>query len=324
MSSIQETIAWVHDALSDRPGGMAHYCVQDGEIKATNGSITVGHPWEYDGEFLVPGSEFEKVLKRMPENIVIEVDEKNNCVKLRSGRFRSSIETLKLTHWNYPSVTGREWLPVPDKMLDIIEQLRPFVNEDAEAQPWTGCIALQSGWLCSTNNMIVAGAPCEIGNATALLPAKSADFILSRPEAPVEWSCDNNNMAFRWKSGAWMRSQLVEARFTEKALEFVRAAFEEELTQEITDDFREAFKSVSELADDTVSIFADHIESRFGKAEIDALSECETPASGSSVWSAKQLLLALENAHSWSPSKHPGRTPFRGDVIAGFVVGRKA
>jgi hypothetical protein len=102
----------------------------------------------------------------------------------------------------------------------------------------------------------------------------------------------------------------------------IRSAHDELPSQAITEDFREAITKILELADDTVAIYADRIESRCGKANVVAEAESETPEKGVSLWGAKQITPALAIANSWSPSKWP-RAPFRGDVVSGFVSGKR-
>ena len=322
---MHKTIRWLNEALSakDLVTGMTYYRVKDKEIKATDGRLTASHPWPFGGEFLAPGAEFEKILRRMDGEPKIEIAE--NAIKLRCGRNSGTIQTLPLSEWDYPGVEAAKWLPMPADLPQVLKALRPFISDNA-SQAWALCVALESGWAYATNNIALAGARCQdLGAIKALLPVWAIDFVLGRAEGLTHWSWSPNYVAFKWGNGAWMRSQLTIGQFPEKAAALVREAINEKPTQIVTDEFRTAFRQCAELTEDTVALYADHIESKFGKAEFAAGATCEVPeGSEFSLWGAKFLLPALDAATSWSPSVWPKPAPFKGPVVSGYVVGRKA
>lgn len=321
---MKNTLSWLNAALAskDIAAAMTHYRVAGGFISATDGNITASYPWRFGtDEFLVPGVEFEKLLKRMPDNPTIVHGDKS--IKLKSGRLSGTIQTLPLNDWNYLGVDDAEWKKIPDGLIGLLKVLRPFTSDDP-TRTATQCIALEEGYVYATNNVAIAGGKCpELGSIMALMPAWAVDFLLGREELLAEWSWNKNYVAFRWSNGAWMRSQLVVGQFPEKAAAMVRSAFDETPTQTVTDDFRDAFKKVADLAEDTILIYKDRIESKFGKAEISNEVVCEVPGkSDCSMWGAKFLLPALMAADSWSPSMWPAPAPWKGKLVSGWVVGR--
>src|SRR5665213_1872018 len=223
---MKTTITWLNAALAAKDIGasMTYYRVADGMISATDGRITASYPWRFGNEcFLVPGVEFEKVLKRMPDNPTISSGENN--IKLKSGRLSGTIQTLPLTEWAHPGVDDANWKKIPADLLPLLKELRAFVSDDptrAAAQ----CIALENGYAYATNNVALAGAKCdELGAIMALLPVWAIDFLLGREEGLTHWTWNNNYVAFKWFNKAWMRSQLVVGQFPEKAAALVRDAF---------------------------------------------------------------------------------------------------
>lgn len=321
---MRDIVRWLNEALDskDLVIGMTYYMVKDQTIKATNGHLTASHPWPYPDGFLVAGKEFEKILARMPEDPEIFLAE--NRIRFKAGQFRGSVSTLPLTEWDYAGVEDAEWLPIPEGLIPAIKKLRPFISDNA-TQRWAMCVALENGWAYATNNIALACVQCEsIGKVMALLPVWAADFVLRRTKDLEQWAWAENYVAFRWKNGAWMRSQLVVGHFPERAAELVRASVNESPTQVITDEFREAFKEVAELAEDTVSIYHNRIESNFGKAIVKGIAGCEIPPTADcSIWGAKFLIPALDAATHWSPSVWPKPAPFKGKDISGYVVGRR-
>ena len=321
---MKATIAWLNAAIAGKElsAGMTYYKVNDDTISATDGKLTACAPWPYGGKFFVPGAEFEKVLKRMSGEP--KITEAEGCIKIKSGRFSGTIQTLPLTEWGYPGIEKADWQKIPKGLLPLLAALRPFVSEN-EQPAWGRCVALEDGWAYATNNMTIAGAACkELGAVKALLPAEALDFILGRVDGLSEWTGDDNFIAFRWANGAWMRTQLVVGQFPEKAAALVKGAWKQKPTQKVSDEFKEALERVSELAEDTVLIYADRLEARFDKAVVEDGVKCEVPKGVKcSIWGAKFLLPALQAADAWAPAVWPSPAPFKGPLVAGYIVGRR-
>lgn len=320
---MKNTITWLNAALAGKElsAGMTYYKVNDNTISATDGRLTACAPWAWGGKFFVPGAAFEKVLKRMDGEIKIK--EVEGCVKLQCGRFSGTIQTLPLTEWSYPGIDNATWQPLPAALLPLLAALRPFVSEN-EQPAWGRCIALDGGWAYATNNMTIAGAACEgLGDVKALLPSAMVDFLLGRLGGLAEWTGDDHYIAFRWTNGAWCRTQLVVGAFPEKAAAMVKAAWGAKPAQTVSAEFKEALGRVSELAEDTVTVYADRLEAKFDKTVVEDGIECGVPEGGSSIWGARFLLPALQAADSWAPNVWPAPAPFKGPVVAGYIVGRR-
>lgn len=317
-------IKWINEALAVKEIGpaMTHYRMQNNTICATNGNITASHPWPYEGEFLVSGAEFEKILGRMEDEPTLAYAD--GKVTIKQGRFRGTIHTLPLTDWNYPDVSNAVWQSIPPTLLPVLKSLRAFIA-DNPAQAWAGCVALEHDNCYATNNIALAGMACPgLGAVEAMLPSWAVDFVLKRTEGLESWAWTDNYVAFRWSNGAWMRSQLVIGKFPERAAALVRESYDETPSQEITDKFRAAFKDVADLAEDTIQIYADRLESRYKKSVLEADVVCEVPeASECSVWGAKFLIPVISQATHWNPKAWPDKASFKGPNVSGFVVGRK-
>jgi hypothetical protein len=326
---MRESIRWLNDALAVKgiAREMQYYRVEDDEIRATDGRITAGCPWPYGGSFLIPGRELERVLSRLTGDVSLKANEDGNVV-LKSGKFRGTIRTLPLERWQYPGVDTEAWETIPPDLLGLVSDLRPFVSENA-TQHWAMGVALDNGWAYATNNICLAGGKCKgLGKINVILPVWAIDFISARQEGLIEWAWTENFVAFKWANGSWMRSNLIDGSFPEKASELIRAAVKEKTPQEITPEFKAAFTRISELAEDTVAVYADRIEAGFGEASVEEEVECEAPPShvkdseGRSLWGARFVLPVMAVASHWAPATWPKPTPFKGPKIAGYVVGR--
>lgn len=339
---VRDVIRWVSEARPDKEigVGMSFYIVRDGEIRATNGKITASYPWMNDDVFLVSGLEFEKVLNRMGDDDAVIESTNTDSITVKSDKFTATIGTLPPDVWAYPGVEDA-WLPVPANFIPVLKSLRAFIS-DNPAQLWAGCVAIEDGNLYATNNIALAGSACAVGNVRTLLSAQAIDFILRRVDGLQSWYANDNHIAFMWSTGAWMRVQRVEGSFPERAAGMVREAYDLQPSQEITEEFRSAFADVAGLAEDTIRIYEDRMESRFKKSVIIANAQCEVPpdteetyidekgkvkvinrTGGVSIWGAAFLAPVISQATHWQPSLWPKPAPFRGDNVAGFIVGRK-
>jgi hypothetical protein len=321
---MKDALKWIKGAISARSlvEDKTFYKMDNSEIKATNGRLTAGHPCETGCDFLVPGEEFEKVLERLPGDITIKPMDK--AVQLRSGRFNGTINTLPLDRWSYPDASEAVWQPIPADLINLLDQLRPFVSDNA-TQGWATCVALEKGWAYATNNIALAGGACKGLDLMALLPVWAVDFVLARKEGLRNWAWSENYVAFQWDNEAWMRSVLVIGQFPEKAAAMIREVAGTKTTTKITPEFRQAFVDVAGLAEDTILIYGDKIVSRFKQAEIVADIVCRVPDGVEcSIWGAEYLVPAIKAADSWSPDVWPKPAPWKGKSICGLVVGRKA
>lgn len=322
---MKQALKWIADAISQRDivAGKSFYKVSRGEIKATDGRLIAAHPWPSNVDFVVPGEEFEAVFKRMKDDPVIKATDKG--INIRSGLFHGTIATLPLDKWAYPGVEQAKWQEIPANLLELLKELRPFISDNA-MQKWATCIALENDWVYATNNVAIAGAPCKgLGAVMALLPVWAVDFILARTDDLRYWAWTDNYVAFLWENGAWMRSTLVIGQFPEKAAAMIRGASKEKTTQAVTDDFRQAFVDVADMAEDTIMIYADRMVAKFKQAEVSAGVKSRVPPDNEcSIWGASYLLPAIEAAESWSPDVWPKPAPFKGKMISGYVVGRRA
>lgn len=336
---MKDIIKWLNDALASRGivHAMNHYCFDRGEIKASDGRITAGHPWDGPDGFLVPGSELEKVLARLPEEDpsveVLEVKPGTvGKVRIKAGRFRGDIETQPTKDWTWPDLASEptpvQWHPIPPGLIDIIRRLRPFMSDNA-TQPWALSICVANGWAYATNNVSIAGAPYEAPTAPAsiLIPVWACDFISEREDRLTEWAWSDRYVGFRWDNGAWMRSSLIEGKYPDTALGLVQKAWDLTPPQPITPAFREAYKRVQGLADDDIPIdvYADHISSRFGHAQIEEGIECAVPPEQEcSRWGGKFLANIIENADAWDPAAWPQPAAWKSPKLAGFIMGRRS
>ena len=327
MDLVKKEIDWLTDALSTKniAREMTHYRVGGREIKATDGRITAGHPWPTEDQYLVPGTEFEKIVRRMPGDPRVEVEKDH--IKVVSGRSRGAIRTMPLEQWDYPGVDTNAWTDLPEGLIGALRALRPFVSDNA-THAWSLGVALDDGWAYATNNIVLAGVrlPSLDGRESqSIVPVWAIDFIVDRAEDLVEWAWTEYYIGFRWKNGAWMRSQLIEGTFHERASEMIRNVDVMELPQPITKEFKSTFARAAPLvpAGSAIKIARTWLRGAFDEAQFEEGVEVETlDDAAPTSWTANRLAPVIEIASEWEPATWSKPTFFKGEGICGIVLGR--
>lgn len=323
---MKKEVEWITDALSSKniAREMTHYRVLDGEIGATDGRLIAGHPFPHNGPFLVPGAEFEKLLKRMPADPTIEVQQ--DCIVLKAGRSRGTIQTLPVTEWVFKGVEHDDWAPAPEGLVDTLRDLRPFVSDNA-TQTWAMGICLNNGYAYATNNVVLAGVRCEqLGNIEAILPLWAIDFIIDREEGLTDWQWTEDYVAFRWESGAWMRATIIADKFHEQAARMIKSAEQAMPSTAITKEFRESLTRAVGLSDGVITIDGKQMQWTFGAARLEETHEGDVFASlnESTLWSAKHLASVVACATHWEPGNWPKPCVFKGERVFGYLAARRS
>lgn len=324
---MQDAVDWITDALSKKniAKEMTHYRVENGEIRATDGRLVAGHPFPHPGPFLVPGAEFEKILRKFAVQPTIEVGEGN--VVLKTSRARGTIQTLPLDKWDYGNINEDAWEDVPEGLVPTLRDLLPFVSDNA-TQPWALGIALNHGYAYATNNVALAGVRCPmLGEIAAILPVWAAQFVCDREEGLVEWCWTDHYLAFRWSNGAWMRSQLIDATFPDQAIQMILSAEQAVPSFAISTEFRALLDRAASLSDGLLHITSSGVKGSFGHATYEEDSEdsstFESLGDLDTMWSSKYLLPVIKVAQHWSPEDWP-KSKFRGERIFGWIAGRRS
>jgi hypothetical protein len=149
------------------------------------------------------------------------------------------------------------------------------------------------------------------------------DFVLGRRENLSHWLWTDNYVAFRWENGAWMRSQLIQGDFPEKAAELVREAMQENPEYEIPDELREAIANIAELSPTQVDIYEDRIVGEYKRAIVEEGVGAPVPEGKDKTrWGTKYLAPVIQKADTWDPTRYPKACPFKGHQLVGYVMGR--
>jgi hypothetical protein len=318
---MKNAVDWIKGALAkkDLVQQFTHYLVSDGKIRAYDGRMVASCPFPYEGEFLVPGAEFEAILDRMPvDSPTIEL--KEDFIRVKHKRFRGDIKTLPITEFPELEISA-EWVEFPDDLIDIIRDLLPFISDNA-TKPWAMAINILNGRLYTTNNVSVAFADHPgLEGIEGLLPVWAAEFVVARREGLTHWQLHDGYAAFKWADGSWMRTQLINDETPEILVNLANDTGSS--TFEITDDWRAAYDLVTGVAKEEISLYPDLI---VGKTEKSSVEHAATNIMREGIeythWSVPYLNKVIQAATHWQPDLYPKPVTFSGPTIKGLIVGR--
>lgn len=322
-------VKWITDAVASQDlgtGALSSYLLRNGNIHATDGRMTVGTPFPFDGpDCLIPAEQFEKVLINRPDGDFTWEFEHDRLV-LHRGRFKGRIKLIPLDSWVMPTELLPNLTPIPDGMLYGLLQLLPFVSDNA-TKPWATCIAMIGDYLYASNNIAVARifCPTHAGVDEFLLPRWVADFVTKRETGLTAWANDEQRVCFLWDDGSWMRSSLILEKYP-PVQSILDKYFQGDVDVEITEPWRKVLHRIARIADDpVVRLRVDECAGSTGEV-LSVEDDASTPVPEGkieSVWDLRYLLPVIDIATHWNPRTHPSPAPWRGDGIEGIISGRR-
>lgn len=321
---MKEAIERCKRALSrkDLVGIFSHYLLRDRTLTAGDGRMTVSTPTIYDGTFLAPGVDLERLVARLKDPITLTID--SNSITLKSERMRGTIQTIDPTTYNLDIPTYDSWLEPPSSLINALKIVRPFISDNA-IHSWALAACLNDDHIIATTNVSIIKVFCPaLCGAGQLLPNWAIDYVLSRKDSElVGFQLHENFAAFLWDDDSWMRAQLINDKFPDA----VPKLFQDfkEPTWELTDEWREAYQSVSELADGHIEIHETKLVGQQEKTTTEHTIPFTPlpPDTEFTKWQPVFLDAVAGVAAYWQPDRYPDPAPFAGLGIQGFIMGRR-
>jgi hypothetical protein len=324
LSRALAAIARVKAALDREDSGpFSSLVISGGRIAASSRGMTAAAPFPWDGEVVVPGSEFEDVLGRMPSDPEMTVD--GERLLFRAGRFRGEIRLARVPNASIPDAPDdSDASPLDAATLARFEVLSSFVSEDPNP-PWMNALIVQRGRASAAGPgaLVYAYASIPDFGSDALIPKRALTAVLGSKEPPNRIALSPNRATFYWPDGAWLSSSLVDGKVPAAIDRLAEKAAATATPREITPEWREAFVRVAGFADDEVAFYADRIVAGKGVGAVEEEVESVVPEGREcSKWHKVLADLVVANASAWDLSAYPAPSVFVGPVVRGLVTGR--
>lgn len=315
---------WVRDVVLDKAPSLNYCCysINEGTVSASNGRITCCSPCTDLNSYMVHGKEIDRLVSVIEDDGPLDVSFAETRLTLSRKGFKALLPRLPYEDWQMVKPVG-EWKDLPDGFVVALQTLRPFISDNA-AQAWATAILIAPTFMLATNNVSIIRYDIETPVLEAvMLPIWAVDFILARPNVQ-QFEGNSKRMAFKWPTGAWMGTCLIDGNFPETAVSLAKQTTGEG-AEPIEKEWRAAFKTIAPLAESTIELSAEMIVARREVASLEAEMPNKMPENTPvTLWPAKTLQNIIDISEAWGPHLWPAPAPFKGKNFVGLIVGRRA
>lgn len=203
---------------TDMLAQMTHFCIEDGQIRATNGRITIGAPIPCALTVRPKADKFVAAISQAEDTIALSVNQAGKLV-VKSGKMNVRIDCLN-DQFYYPKPEGIARVVDGAALRTALDTLRPLIAERRAPQDWAKGILIRGASAFATNGHAVgqywlgSEFPGEV-----VIPTDTVVELLRIKETPIHVQMDKSSMTFRYSEGKWLRTALMAAQWPdEKAI----------------------------------------------------------------------------------------------------------
>lgn len=302
-------------------GALSHVLVKDGWMLATDSRMTAGAPCSVEETFMVPGAELEKALTILGEQHKLKVDEGKIIVS--EGSRRVTITTLDPSVGSSIVQAEGAFAPVPKHFRSKLQTAASFMSED-KTKVWACSVRIRGEHLFATNNVSLIRIDCEGWDAAldVTLPDWIVEYVLGRDESVTEVAVEPTFVCFKFADGSWVRStrlsQEMPDMVPDKLQEFLDMLGDPDFA--ISDEWRRAWGTVTQLSDESVTIAPDRLQA--GKGQALVVAEVPSPVEDDTIWHPKFLGKVISVATHFDPRHYPKPAAFKGTGLTGVIAGK--
>ncbi|QIQ60758.1 putative replicative clamp [Stenotrophomonas phage BUCT627] len=201
---------------TDMLAQMTHFCIENRQIRATNGRITIGAPIACDLTVKPKADKFVAAITQAEGTVSLTVNQAGKLV-VKSGRMNVRIDCLT-EDFHYPRPDGIARQIDGQGLRKALDTLRPLVAERRAPQEWAKGVLLRGASAFATNGHAVG--QYWIGTefpGEVVIPLDTVAEILRIKEAPKHVQIDNSSMTFHYEGMKWVRTALLAARWPENS-----------------------------------------------------------------------------------------------------------
>lgn len=293
---------------------MSHFQIRDGEVRGSNGMLTICSPLPVDIECQPDAMQLIKALSNCRAAVELSMTPAGK-LRLKSGSFKAFINSYadEIPHMepegDLAKVNGLA-------MLDAMKKLVMFVGDNAQ-HPWTNGIYFCDKSAYATNNVILAES--WIGSVFphgANVPLEAVREIIRINELPTKIMQSEHSMSFFYDDGRWLCTRLLS---TDWPMESVRAMMQAECTSyAVTPQFWDAIEAVEPFKDEMNRVYFKDGAIRTSLLDDEGAS-VQFPNLPDGVFNIKMLQLLKESVDRIDFTRSPAG--FKGDKLRGVIIG---
>lgn len=293
--------------------------IYEGRIQGMNGRLTIDCPCpELAGlDITIHAETFLKAVDGCDGEPKLEIIGEG---KLKISRRGFKVVLPLLPHASFPKQVqaGVEGEKISAGLLPSLRVLQPFVGEDA-SRPWACGMLFRNGMAYATNNSTLVGIEAYHFATDLNLPFFLIDELLRIGEEPSSAHSTGDSISFSFKSGAWIKSQLLSLEWPAAVEGMLQFEADQDIIPAGLD--RAVEKLVPFCPDKKVPIIKftpEGIQTMDGDKNA-CISEFPMP---DGAYRAEPLITMLRAASHAGFDKYPGRIPFSGSAgLRGILMG---
>ena len=298
---------------------ITHFCIEDGHVRAYNGTIALSSPIKCDLSVKPKAIPMVQAIARCDDTIALSMTAAGRLA-IRSGNFKAFIECVEESQ-SHVQPEG-EVINFDGKLvLEGIKTIQPFIGNDA-SRPWSAGILIKGESLFATNNVCAVefwmGAEFPL---TVNIPKAAIAEMIRINEAPTHAQVTETSITFHYADGRWIRSQLYSTEWPD--FNKILVGYHDITHTPIP---KELFVGLS-----TIKPFVNKNGQVFLKEDV--IHTHEDPNEGASFeldWIHKDSLFNLEMlallegiAETADFERYPAPCPFFGGRVRGAIIGMR-
>lgn len=321
LDDIRDALAAVSPIISGAEDAWNVYHIRGGQLRAKNRIMRAGIPIMYDEELVVPGKEFEKLMKTIRSNPEVTIGK--NQLLFRVDKMRVTLPRLSEEKTSEVEELDGKLVDLTPDFIEIIKILHELL-EDAKNPNWQNSIICVSGQMISTFRgqvmMIADYEPFRESEVRCLLPFPLVKFLLNKKTPPDEMILNENQVQFNWPDDSWVISGIIRGNIPAKLFKLTEDVGD--ASWEFTDEHRAAVADVMALGADSITFRKEGAQAQLPTGQIDLDVDFPVPEEGSSRWDVNFLANAMKVASRFDFTKYPQPCTFVGDKVRGLLAGK--
>lgn len=214
-----DALKFVQGAVGkERTTELTHFRIANHRITAANGVIALSSPIDIDLECWPKAEAMVNAIRACDDTIQMHLTP-TKLLAIKSGNFRTLVPTLDRGAW----LVEPEGVSVKPAgaLLPAFEQLQEVMSTNP-AHTWANGILLDKGSAFATNNVVLVEYwlghhfPYRVN-----IPRAAVNEFLTIGQEPVEFLVTGNSLTFLYEGGRWLKTQLLDHRWPEKATELL-------------------------------------------------------------------------------------------------------
>jgi DNA polymerase III sliding clamp (beta) subunit (PCNA family) len=310
-------------AKKDFLPAMTHFAIENGTVRAYNGTLALCCPIPLDIACKPKAVPFVQAIAKCPDGSTpVLTLTATGRLSVRAGSFRALVECVADEETPHVLPEGERMDFDGAAMLKALKTLQPFIGDDA-SRAWCNGVLMRGQSMYATNNVILVeywtGAQIPV---TVNVPRVAVKEMLRINEAPTHAQVTPTSMTFHYSDGRWVRTQLLPAEWPDltKLLDVPHSA------TTVDERIFEGLEAVTPFADKMGRVYI-----RDGKLstvaegnEEQAHGEFEIPGLDmQGIYQIEMLSLLKGVATSADFTTYPKPSLFFGDMLRGAIVGMR-